>query len=92
MKKYFLLIILLLIFGCNKEIPSDEKVACTEDAKECPDGSFVARVPPDCEFAPCPQTNDITGSISEVDSIDSELNDDELDSEINNLEEDLLNW
>jgi len=29
-------------------------VACTQDAKLCPDGSSVGRVPPKCEFAPCP--------------------------------------
>jgi hypothetical protein len=29
-------------------------VACTMEAKECPDGSFVGRQPPSCEFAPCP--------------------------------------
>jgi len=29
-------------------------VACTMEAKECPDGSFVGRVSPDCAFAPCP--------------------------------------
>jgi hypothetical protein len=27
---------------------------CTSEAKVCPDGSTVARVPPSCEFAPCP--------------------------------------
>ena len=32
----------------------DEMVFCTMDAKECPDGSYVGRVAPDCEFAPCP--------------------------------------
>jgi hypothetical protein len=32
----------------------DADVACTLDVKECPDGSFVGRVPPSCEFAPCP--------------------------------------
>jgi hypothetical protein len=26
---------------------------CTLDAKVCPDGSVVARVPPGCEFPPC---------------------------------------
>lgn len=31
-----------------------EIIACTEDAKLCPDGSAVGRVPPDCDFAPCP--------------------------------------
>ncbi len=32
----------------------DEQIFCTMDAKLCPDGSFVGRVPPDCEFSPCP--------------------------------------
>jgi hypothetical protein len=27
---------------------------CTLDAKRCPDGSYVGRVGPKCEFAPCP--------------------------------------
>lgn len=30
-----------------------EPIACTMDAKECPDGSYVARIPPKCDFAPC---------------------------------------
>ena len=29
-------------------------VACTMEAKLCPDGTSVGRIPPDCEFAPCP--------------------------------------
>ena len=28
--------------------------ACTMDVKQCPDGSYVGRVPPRCEFADCP--------------------------------------
>lgn len=31
-----------------------EPVACTMEAKLCPDGSAVGRVGPRCEFAPCP--------------------------------------
>lgn len=31
-----------------------EAVACTMDAKMCPDGSYVGRTAPNCEFAPCP--------------------------------------
>ncbi len=27
---------------------------CAQDAKLCPDGSYVSRVPPSCAFAPCP--------------------------------------
>lgn len=30
-------------------------VACTMEAKLCPDGSAVGRTGPNCEFAPCPQ-------------------------------------
>ncbi|KKR80855.1 MAG: hypothetical protein UU73_C0002G0160 [Candidatus Daviesbacteria bacterium GW2011_GWA1_41_61] len=41
--------------------------ACTQEAKQCPDGSFVGRSGPNCEFAPCPsptpsQTPDETAS------------------------------
>ena len=30
------------------------QVACTQEAKLCPDGSYVGRTGPKCEFAPCP--------------------------------------
>lgn len=33
---------------------NSEAVACTMDARVCPDGSYVGRVPPSCNFAPCP--------------------------------------
>lgn len=33
---------------------STEPVACTMDAKMCPDGSYVGRTGPTCEFAACP--------------------------------------
>lgn len=35
-----------------------ELVACTADAMQCPDGSFVGRTGPDCEFV-CPEVEDI---------------------------------
>jgi hypothetical protein len=38
--------------GCLNNVFSP--VACTEDARLCPDGSSVARVLPECDFAPCP--------------------------------------
>jgi hypothetical protein len=31
-----------------------EVVYCTADAKQCPDGSWVGRAGPKCEFTPCP--------------------------------------
>lgn len=35
-------------------VPADEEVACTMDAKMCPDGSAVGRSGPTCSFAACP--------------------------------------
>ena len=35
----------------------EEQVFCTTEAKLCPDGSYVGRVPPSCEFAECPSTS-----------------------------------
>jgi hypothetical protein len=40
--------------GCAAAAPEESRVACTMDARQCPDGSFVGRIPPSCEFAPCP--------------------------------------
>lgn len=37
----------------------DNAVACTMEAKLCPDGSAVGRSGPNCEFAPCPAVNSI---------------------------------
>ena len=54
MKKIILLlsiIPILFVLGCNQTKP----VACTMEAKICPDGSAVGRVVPNCEFAPCPK-------------------------------------
>lgn len=32
---------------------SAEQIACTQEAKQCPDGSYVGRTGPHCEFAKC---------------------------------------
>ena len=43
-------------------VKTTEPVACTMEAKLCPDGSAVGRVGPNCEFAKCPEaTNPGTG-------------------------------
>lgn len=31
------------------------KIFCAQDAKQCPDGSYVGRTGPKCEFTACPQ-------------------------------------
>lgn len=33
---------------------SDGDIACAQDVRSCPDGSYVSRVPPTCEFRACP--------------------------------------
>jgi hypothetical protein len=39
------------------ESPNPLPIACTEEAKLCPDGTAVGRVGPTCEFAPCSLPN-----------------------------------
>lgn len=38
-------------------------IACTMDAKICPDGSAVGRTGPNCTFAPCPIANTVGADI-----------------------------
>jgi len=53
---FLLVIIILIILGGIYFFAKREKVVvCPQDVKECPDGSFVSRVPPNCEFALCPE-------------------------------------
>ena len=51
-----IIICVIILIYQEKEI---EKVACTMEAKLCPDGSYVSRTGPNCEFTPCPQTNSL---------------------------------
>ncbi|HKC04735.1 MAG TPA: hypothetical protein VKC54_02600 [Patescibacteria group bacterium] len=41
---------------CPKATPTPTPIAkaCTMEAKLCPNGSYVGRTGPNCEFAPCP--------------------------------------
>ncbi len=42
----------------NKEKEDDVKmIVCTQEARMCPDGSFVGRKGPKCEFTKCPNEN-----------------------------------
>lgn len=61
----------LLGLGCqavdHAVVPAPGQVACTQEAKLCPDGSAVGRTGPNCEFAACPTVNTTTnGSIGVV--------------------------
>lgn len=68
MKKIFILVTfsLLTLTACNPETQKGgdsgnnsnnggDMIACTQDAKICPDGTGVGRDPANnCEFKPCP--------------------------------------
>ncbi len=62
MKNIFILLGLVLLtagggvayFVSKQNTLPSKQVACTEEAKICPDGSAVARSGPLCEFAACP--------------------------------------
>lgn len=68
----FLLAVILVILAMNFKFNKQEEaqgVACTMEAKICPDGSAVGRSGPKCEFAACPEakTNTSTVSVSHED-------------------------
>jgi hypothetical protein len=45
----------------------DEDVFCTADVKQCPDGSYVSRVGPDCEFEECPTVGEDNEDVDDED-------------------------
>ena len=56
-----------VIFFSAREHAEAPTVVCTMEARQCPDGSYVGRVGPQCDFAPCPTA---TSSSSETPSED----------------------
>ncbi len=46
--------------------PHSDMAVCTMEAKLCPDGSYVGRTGPQCEFAPCPTTASSSPATLEV--------------------------
>lgn len=52
----------------SKMIPTEDPSTgvCSMDAKQCPDGTSVARQGPNCEFAECPSTNMNSFSLEKV--------------------------
>ena len=66
MRTYAIVIIVLLLVGGgiyaystrdSVTVDNGAAVVCTLDAKLCPDGSYVGRTGPNCEFAACPIGN-----------------------------------
>lgn len=52
-----LIIAVIGVIVWPKFFDRQEKVFCTQEAKQCPDGSYVGRTGPKCEFTACPQIN-----------------------------------
>lgn len=61
--KIFITIVVVVTIGAalylvvSRPWVSVEPGVCTADARLCPDGSYVSRVAPSCEFAACPIAN-----------------------------------
>ncbi|MEK7514882.1 MAG: hypothetical protein AAB608_00675 [Patescibacteria group bacterium] len=55
-------VVLGVVFTSFDNAPAPGGIACTEEAKLCPDGSAVGRTGPNCAFAPCPGTIAYTNS------------------------------
>ncbi len=68
-----LILVILILIGtgfyiAKSQMANSGTIACTMEAMLCPDGSYVGRTGPKCEFSPCPTitiTNDsgITGIV-----------------------------
>ncbi len=64
MRSFFIIVLVLAIialivyFWQKDDVSYDDNneaaAYCTMDAMACPDGSYVGRIPPSCEFASCP--------------------------------------
>jgi len=62
MKKFFLIIILVLLLSLliyfyfpKQNTLENKEVFCPQDVKLCSDGSYVSRIPPNCDFNKCPK-------------------------------------
>lgn len=75
MKKIYLTAAGAILAGCTmmpaanrpvSPLPNDDGVFCTQEAKLCPDGSYVGRTGPNCEFTACPEISYQTFSSANV--------------------------
>lgn len=72
--KIIVTIVVLLILGgglytyrlSKSNGSSDEEVFCTMEALQCPDGSYVGRSGPKCEFLKCPAQTSFIGTLRQT--------------------------
>lgn len=57
----------------NGQEDQGDGVFCTLEAKLCSDGSYVSRVPPNCEFSPCPEEDLVDPDDKKTDVIDLQI-------------------
>ena len=57
------MILILLPAGTYLFLNLNKQVACTTEAKICPDGTSVVRTSPKCEFKACPKTKPLLSPI-----------------------------
>lgn len=60
MYKAALVLLATSVTACTQTSAPDKtqsRIACTQEAKQCPDGSFVGRSGPHCEFICSPATS-----------------------------------
>jgi len=53
------LIVLTGLFASKFFVLPEKEIVCTEEAKLCANSSYVSRIPPACDFAPCPREEGI---------------------------------
>ncbi len=62
----FIIVVASLWYGIWYSKPIDSDITfCTQDARQCPDGSYVGRVGPSCEFAACPALQNLQKTTQE---------------------------
>src|SRR3972149_10019728 len=62
--------VVIYLVATQKSAP--KPVACTQEAKQCSDGSYASRIGPNCIFAPCPTpAPDITADWKTYTHLDS---------------------
>ncbi len=77
MQKTYILILLLVtvvvgavaFVGLSMNNKSPQPIACTMEAKLCPDGTAVGRTGPNCEFAACPEVVSAPAPVATTDDI-----------------------
>lgn len=70
-KKLIAVIVIVIVLlglgaGAYWYFTKAKPVACTQEAKQCSDGSYVSRTGPNCEFAECPSTNQSPSALPDV--------------------------